>query len=117
MRQLSHHCEIYENMHRNMLPLLEFKEEEIYAVCYECESLVSSNESLGDVYRVGQEKIQEFLKNMEIKKMLKDTLTDDDQKQIQNNSNHNNIFLCNRLHYDESQNVQIKSDFDERKFS
>lgn len=53
MRQLSHHCEIYENMHRNMLPLLEFKEEEIYAVCYECESLVSSNESLGDVYRVG----------------------------------------------------------------
>lgn len=44
-----------------MLPFLEFKEEEIDAKCYECDSLISSNDSLSDAYRVGLEKDEEFL--------------------------------------------------------
>lgn len=49
-----------------MLPFLEFKEGEIDFVCYECESLVFFNESLGDVYRVCLEKVEKFLKYKQI---------------------------------------------------
>lgn len=44
--------------------------------------MVSSNESLSGAYRVGLEKVEEFLKTKEIKKMFKDNLTEEDKKQI-----------------------------------
>lgn len=41
-----------------ILHFLEFKEDEINVECYNCESLVSSDESLSDSYKVGLEKIK-----------------------------------------------------------
>lgn len=55
-----------------ILRFLEFKEEQIVVDCYNCESLVSSDESLSDWYKLGLEKIEEFIKSKENKLMMKD---------------------------------------------
>lgn len=73
-------------MHTNMFPFLEFKEEETDVECHKCEYLVSSDECLSDTYRVGQEKIEVFLKPKENKSMMKHVLTEEDKEQIKKNS-------------------------------
>lgn len=73
-KQLYHHntqlylnCEIATELHRKMIHFLEFKEEGTDVECYKCESLISSNDSLSDAYKVGLEKVEEFLKSKDIK--------------------------------------------------
>lgn len=96
-----------------MLPFLEYHEEEIDVECYECESLLYFNQSLSDAYRVCLENVEEFLKNKEIKNMLKDEVTKDDKKQIKKNSNEQYNLLCEKLNSKEYRNGEINFDFDE----
>lgn len=49
--------------------------------------MLSSDESLHDSYRVGLEKIEEFIKSKENKLMMKNILTKDDKQQNQNKFN------------------------------
>lgn len=72
--QLYLNCNIAEDMNKKLLPFLEFKEEKIDAACYKYESRVSSDESLSDSYMVGLETVEEFLKSIENKYMLKTML-------------------------------------------
>lgn len=111
--QLYLNCEIVDEMHRKMLPFLEYHEEEIDVECYECESLLYFNQSLSDAYRVCLENVEEFLKNKEIKNMLKDEVTKDDKKQIKKNSNEQYNLLCEKLNSKEYRNGEINFDFDE----
>lgn len=49
---------------------------------YECECLISCNESLSVVYRIALENFEEFLKNKEIKNILKDVLIEEGMEHI-----------------------------------
>lgn len=44
---------------------------------------------------------------------MKDTLTEEEKKQIQNNSNEKYILLCNKFNYGESWSFEIQYEFDE----
>jgi len=48
--QLHLNCEIGQKIHRMILPFLEFKEDEINAEAYNCESVVSSEDVKFDIY-------------------------------------------------------------------
>lgn len=55
--QLYLNCQIADEIHKEILPFFEYKEVGIDVDYYECESFISSNESLGDAYRVGLENV------------------------------------------------------------
>lgn len=61
--QIYLYCDIAKDMHKKTLPFLEFMEEGIDVECYNCESIVSPDESLSDSYKFGLEKINEFMKS------------------------------------------------------
>ncbi|XP_052627222.1 uncharacterized protein LOC128133731 [Lactuca sativa] len=68
--KLHHDCEIGKGLHNMILPFIELKEDEIDTDCYECESIVSSDE-VSDSYKIGLEKIEEHIKSKEHKNMVK----------------------------------------------
>lgn len=72
-------------MNRNMLPLLEFTMDEIYVDCYNCKSWVSPDQSFSNLYRVGQEKIEELLNSKEHELMKSDVFTKEDKQKIKQN--------------------------------
>ena len=74
-------CEIGKGLHKMIFPSLELKEDEIDVECYKCESIVSSGDNVFDSYRIGLEKIEEYIKPKENKNMLKDILTEEDKDQ------------------------------------
>ena len=43
-----------------IFPFLEFKNDEIDADCYKCESIVSSDD-VSDSYKIGQDKIEAYI--------------------------------------------------------
>ena len=64
--QLHLDCEIGQKIHRMILPFLEFKEDEIDAEGYNCESIVSSDD-VNPTYMYGLEKIDSFIKSKTIR--------------------------------------------------
>ena len=68
-----------------ILYFLEFKEDEIDAECYKCESIVSSDD-VSDSYKIGLDKIEAYIHSKEHKNMLKKMLDNKDKDQIKSNT-------------------------------
>ena len=75
------HYDIGKKIHKMILPFLELKEDEMDTDCYNCESIVSSEETT-DAYRIGLDKIESFIKSNDHKDMLKNLLDDNDKFKI-----------------------------------
>ena len=73
--QLHLNCEIGQKIHRMILPFLEFKEDEIDAEAYNCESVVSSDD-VNPTYKFVLDKIESFIKSKDHQNMLKNLLDD-----------------------------------------
>lgn len=111
--QLYLNCEIAKDMHTKMLPFIELQDEEKDIDCYNCESLVSSDESLSDSYKVGLEKLEELLKSKENKIMMNDVLTKEYKQQMKNNSIEKYNSLCQKLNLEENYSCVNDSRIDE----
>jgi len=83
--QLYLDCDIGKNLHHMILPFLELREDEIDFDCFNCESIVSSDD-VSDSYRIGLEKIESFIKSKENKTMTKSILNDCDKSKIKSDS-------------------------------
>ena len=79
--QLHLNCEIGQKIHRMILPFLEFKEDEIDAEAYNCESVVSSDD-VNPTYMYGLDKIELFIKSKDHKDMLKNLLDENDKLKL-----------------------------------
>ena len=79
--QLHLDCEIGQKIHRMILPFLEFKEDEIDAEAYNCESVISS-EDVNPTYMYGLDKIESFIKSKDHKNMLKNLLDENDKLKL-----------------------------------
>lgn len=99
-----------------ILPFLEFKEDEIDSDCCKCEYVISSDESLHDSYRIGLEKVKEFIKSKE-DKLMNNILTKEDKNQFKQNSIEKYNFLCQKLKSEENLSNENTSDFDESEMS
>ena len=64
-----------------ILPFLEFKEDEIDAEAYNCESVISS-EDVNPTYMYGLDKIESFIKSKDHKDMLKNLLDENDKLKL-----------------------------------
>ncbi|KAL7610003.1 hypothetical protein Lser_V15G12622 [Lactuca serriola] len=69
------------SLRRMILPFLEFKEDEIDAEAYNCESVVSSDD-VNPTYMYGLDKIESFIKSKDHKDMLKNLLDENDKLKL-----------------------------------
>lgn len=76
-----------------------------------------SNESLSDSYKVGMEKIDEFLNPKENKMVINNILIEEDKQQIKQNSIEKYNSLCQKLKSKEKHNNMSDSNFDESDMS
>jgi len=60
-----------------ILPFLELKEDVVDIDCFNCESIVSSDD-VSDSYRIGLENIEKFIKSKENKSMIQTVLSEKD---------------------------------------
>ena len=74
--------DIGKTIHKMIFPFLELKEDEIDVDCYNCESIVSLEETT-DAYRIGLDKIESFIKSNDHKDMLKNLLDENDKLKIE----------------------------------
>ncbi|XP_052623195.1 uncharacterized protein LOC128128391 [Lactuca sativa] len=102
-------CEIGENIHKMILPFLEFKEDEIIA---ECESEVSSDETSVS-YKIGLDKIETFIDSKEHKCNLKDILDENDKLRIKSDTLKSFDMSNAKLNSENRMNLHTTSEFDE----
>jgi hypothetical protein len=110
--QLHLDCDIGRKLHKMILPFLELKEDEIDAECYNCESIVSSEET-SDAYKIGLDKIESFITSKDHKYMLKNVLSDKDNEEIKITTNQKFQTLCEKLKSEQPPIAEDCSDSDD----
>ncbi|KAL7585167.1 uncharacterized protein LOC111912704 [Lactuca sativa] len=84
------------------------KEDEIDADCYNCECIVSSEET-SDAYKVGLERIENYIKSKDHKNTLKQLLDENDKKQIKSDTDSDMSDISVEDEVDCSEFVKIES--------
>ncbi|KAI3700055.1 hypothetical protein L2E82_44670 [Cichorium intybus] len=79
--QLHLDCDIGRGLHKMILPFLELKEDEIDAECYRCETIVSSDD-LSEAYRIGLDKIENYIQSKEHKSMVKEFFSENNREEM-----------------------------------
>ena len=110
--QLHLNCEIGQKIHRMILPFLEFKEDEIDAEAYNCESVVSSDD-VNPTYMYGLDKIESFIKSKDHKDMLKNLLDENDKLKLRTETIQKFDSLSANLSSENKIDVENASELDE----
>ena len=79
--QLHLDCEIGKKIHKMIFPYFELKEDEIDVDCFQCESIVSSNET-SEAYKIDLDKIESYIQSKDHKDMLRRLLNENDRLKI-----------------------------------
>ncbi|KAI3700157.1 hypothetical protein L2E82_44776 [Cichorium intybus] len=114
--QLHLDCDIGRRLHKMIFPFLELKEDEIDAECYRCETIVSSDD-ISDAYRIGLDKIENYIQSKEHKSMVKEYLPKNDKEEIKTATLKKFHSLSSKLNFEDTLNTENISDFDESKMS
>ena len=94
------------------MPFLELKEDEIDADCYNCESIVSSEET-SYAYEVRLKRIENYIRSKDHENMLKQLLDENDNKQIKTDTVQKFDSLNANLSSEIKLNIESSDEFDE----
>ena len=94
------------------MPFLELKEDKIDADCYNCESIVSSEET-SYAYEVRLKRIENYIRSKDHENMLKQLLDENDNKQIKTDTVQKFDSLNANLSSEIKLNIESSDEFDE----
>ncbi|KAL4578457.1 hypothetical protein LXL04_014580 [Taraxacum kok-saghyz] len=106
LTKLYHNSVISEELHKKMLPFLESKMKDFDEVSYKCESMVKTSTETNPSFNFGMEKINQFLKQKDLKEIIKTTLSSEEQKDISKESKQQHQEFCQNLKNETSENLE-----------
>ena len=99
-----------------LLPFLELHEDDIDSECYKCESIVSSDD-VSESYRLGLDKIENYIQSKEYKDMVQTVLTEKDKYDVKTDSADKFASMCDKLNSEAAMDANNVSEFDESTMS
>ncbi|KAI3510079.1 hypothetical protein L1887_25606 [Cichorium endivia] len=90
--------------------------DEIDADCYKCETIVSSDE-VSEAYRIGLDKIENYIQSKEHKSMVKEYLSENDKDEIKSATLQKFQSLCKKFNSEYTHTCENIFEFDESEMS
>ena len=95
-----------------ILPFLKLKEDEIDANCFQCESIVSSDET-SEAYKIRLDKTESYIKSKDHMDTLRQLHDENDKLKIKTENVQKFDSLSSKLSSDNKLNVENMSEFNE----